>query len=313
LGPETARNQARRVAEGFVARYLSGDSVLDIGYRGGLAEAEPVTETAIGIERDYPGYDGRTLPFADGSQDAVFASHMLQRVDDYRGALAEWYRVLKIGGYLVLAVPHQQLYERKAALPSRFNGDHKRFYTPCSLLGEMDEALPLGGYRIRSLRDIDTDFSYDVAPERNPVGCYEIELGIETIRLPVYADRLKAPPVADKMIDFFVDLVTDLARAESSEAQGWTAETMRLLLSLPLPPYQRIRLLFPADVDTDAVRAVLRRLVQNAPFDEAFYLAKYADIRAAVQAGKLTNGKFHFVNDGYFHNRMSQPVFPLFD
>jgi SAM-dependent methyltransferase len=318
LGPETARNQPRRLAEGFIERYLSGNAVLDIGYRGGLADAEPITEKAIGIELDYPGYDGLRLPFPDASQDAVFASHTLEHIEDYASALADWYRVLRIGGYLVIAVPHQQLYERKAALPSRFNGDHKRFYTPVSLLQEIEEALPLGGYRIRSLRDIDDGFSYEMPPERNPVGGYEIELVVEKIEIPFYADRLQPPVVAEKLVDFFAGLVGDVARAQVETAQGgapapWMAETMRVLLSLPLPPYQRLRLYLPEDVELDAVKAVLRRLVENAPFDEAFYLAKYKDISAAVAAGKLKSGKTHFISNGYFHNRMAQPVFPLFD
>ena len=58
---------------------------------------------------------------------------------------------------------------------------------------------------------------------------------------------------------------------------------------------------------------MLRPLVDNAPFDEAFYLAKYGDINAAVKSGKLKSGKAHFVRQGYFNNRSSEPVFPLFD
>jgi SAM-dependent methyltransferase len=276
-----------------------------------MAGAEPVTEKAIGIELDYPGYDGLNLPFENGSQDAVFASHTLEHIEDYRSALSDWYRVLRIGGYLVIAVPHQQLYERKAMLPSRFNGDHKRFYTPCSLLREMEESWPLGGYRIRSLRDIDDGFSYDMPPERNPIGSYEIELVAEKIAIPSYAERLRPNAVAERTVAFFAGLVSDVARAQDNATA--TVDAMRLLLSLPVPPFQRLRALFPKDVEIAALKAVLRRLVENAPFDEAFYLAKYRDINAAVAAGKLASGKTHFVNQGYFNNRSSQPAFPLFD
>ncbi len=313
LGPETARNQARRAAEGFIERYLSGDHVLDIGFRGGLADAEPVTEKAIGIELDYPGYDGMRLPFAQGSQDAVFASHTLEHIEDYKLAIAEWFRVLKLGGYLVIAVPHQYLYERKSALPSRFNGDHKRFYTPASLLREVEEALPVGGYRIRSLRDIDDGFNYDLPPDRNPVGGYEIELVVQKIQAPSYAADLRPKPVAEKAVAFYAGLVVDLVRAAGDPAAGWKSEAMRLLSSLPMPPFQRLRALFPADLDMEAARAVLRSLLETAPFDEAFYLSRYKDISAAVKDGKLKSGKIHFINNGYFHNRMSQPMPSLFD
>jgi SAM-dependent methyltransferase len=313
LGPETARNQARRMAEGFYQRYLSGDAVLDIGFRGGVPDAEPITAKAVGVELDYPGYDGIRLPFPDQSQDAVFASHTLEHIVDWRAVLADWYRVLKIGGYLVVAVPHQFLYERKANLPSRFNGDHKRFYTPASLMAQIEEALPLAGWRLRSLRDVDEGFSYDVPPEQSPVGCYEIEMVVQRIAIPSYAGRLVAVPAADRIIEVFAEVVTRLARGCGEEGQGRSAEEMQLLLSLPLPPFQRLRPLIPHDVPMEAIRAVLRPLIENAPFDEEFYVLKYKDIKDAVAAGRAASGRVHYVHDGYFNNRMSQPDSTVFD
>jgi predicted SAM-dependent methyltransferase len=53
------------------------------------------------------------LPFPDASQDTVFASHVLEHIEDWAASLVDWYRVLKIGGYMVIAVPHRDLYERK--------------------------------------------------------------------------------------------------------------------------------------------------------------------------------------------------------
>src|SRR5690348_11332529 len=91
LGPEASRNWPRRWREGFIEKYLSGRAVLDIGYRGAFADAEPITDRAIGVDFDYPGYDGKTLPFANASQDAVFASHVLEHIDDWAGVLADWY------------------------------------------------------------------------------------------------------------------------------------------------------------------------------------------------------------------------------
>lgn len=313
LGPEASRNLARRLAEGFVDRYLSGDAVLDIGYRGGRQDAEAITPNAIGVELDYPGYDGVTLPFANGSQDAVFASHTLEHVADYRGSLADWYRVLKIGGYLVIAVPHQHLYERKAALPSRFNGDHKRFYTPASLLAEVEASLPVSGYRIRCLRDIDEGFDYTQPPEQRPVGCYEIELVVEKIAIPAWAEKLRPNEAAERVVAFFAELVTNLARARGRGEKAAAEDIMRLLLALPLPPFQRMKGLFPTDVDLNDIKAVLRSLVENAPFDEDFYLARYPDIRNAVAAGQRKSGKAHFVDDGYFHNRIAQPAFTFYE
>ncbi len=186
IGPEVSKTFAARQESGFFARYLSGERVLDIGYRGGGVGAEPILPNAIGVDLDYPGYDGRTLPFADGSCDAVHASHCLEHIGDYVRALQEWHRVLKTGGYIVITVPHQYLYEKRARPPSRWNPDHKRFYTPSSLLAEIESALAPNSYRICSLRDNDRGYSYDIGPDRHAQGCYEIECILQKIAPPAW-------------------------------------------------------------------------------------------------------------------------------
>lgn len=209
LGPETAKNFERRVREGFFETYLKGTAILDIGYRGSRADADPITDHAIGIDLDYPGYDGRRLPFPDESQDAVFASHVLEHIEDHSEALREWYRVLKVGGYLVIAVPHQDLYERKASPPSRFNQDHKRFYTPALLLTEIESALPVGGFRVRSLKDVDDGFDYSVPPNQHARGSYEIEVIVEKLSIPFYADDLRRE-VHSREINSYISMLEEL-------------------------------------------------------------------------------------------------------
>src|SRR5947209_7917968 len=100
IGPEAARSYQRRVDSGFFKKYLSGKNLLDIWYRGEDQTSVPIVEQAIGIDLDYPGYDGVHLPFPDGSQDTVFSSHSYEHIADYRVALREWNRVLKVGGFI---------------------------------------------------------------------------------------------------------------------------------------------------------------------------------------------------------------------
>ena len=126
------------------------------------------------------------LPFSDHSQDAVYSSHCLEHILDYRSALREWYRVLKIGGYLVIAVPHHFLYERRRQLPSHWNRDHKRFYTPGNLLREIEDALEPNTYRVRHLADNDFGFDYSIPPREGAVGCQEIELVLEKLKKPFW-------------------------------------------------------------------------------------------------------------------------------
>ena len=83
-------------------------------------------------------------------------------------------------------VPSQALYEKKLALPSRWNADHKRMYTPASLMASFETALAVNSYRLRHLRENEGDYDYAIPPESHAHGPYEIELVIEKIRPPTW-------------------------------------------------------------------------------------------------------------------------------
>ena len=163
LPAEIAKADKIRQENGFYEKYMSGKG-LDIGYRGyNFPDATPVLPNATGIELDFPGYDGKILPFEEFSQDFVFASHSLEHMEDHVTAIREWYRVIKIGGFLIICVPHQHLYERKKKMPS-IQPDHKRFYLPSILMGEIEEALEVNSYRLELLRDCDENYDYEREP-----------------------------------------------------------------------------------------------------------------------------------------------------
>ena len=184
VGGEASKTFDQRIESGFWRRFMNGPKVLDIGFRGYLSGILPILEGAIGVDVDYPGYDGKRLPFEDDSQDAVFSSHCLEHISDYVSAIQEWHRVIKIGGHVITAVPSAALYERKGRPPSRWNDDHKRFYSPASLLAEFESALAPNSYRVRFLEENDRNYRYDDGPEIHPFGSYEIVLVIEKIRMP---------------------------------------------------------------------------------------------------------------------------------
>jgi SAM-dependent methyltransferase len=186
---EVGKSFALRLTNGFFQRFLSGPVILDIGFRGASKEAAPILPHAKGIDLDYPGYDGVSLPFTENSVDTVFASHVLEHVPDAQVAILDWFRVLKLGGYLVCIVPHQYLYERKQDLPSRWSSEHLHFYTPASLIKQFESALIPNTYRVRHLMDNDLGYDYQVSLDRHPYGCYEIELVIEKITAPTWRWR----------------------------------------------------------------------------------------------------------------------------
>jgi SAM-dependent methyltransferase len=178
---ESLKSYKERLASGFFRRFMSGRLVLDIGYRGYEPESRPVLRHAIGIDTGYPGYDGIRLPFDDGTVDTVYSSHLLEHIAEPCESIREWYRVVRVGGYIVTIVPHQYLYEKKLAPPSRFNRDHKRFYTPGRLMVEFEDALSPNSFRVRHLADNDRGHDYRIPAESHSNWCYEIELVIEKI------------------------------------------------------------------------------------------------------------------------------------
>jgi SAM-dependent methyltransferase len=184
VGTESGKSYPAKIADGFIDRYLSGPAVMEVGYRGYDHETVPIVPQAVGVDVGYPGYDGKSFPFSDKSLDAIYSSHCYEHIPDYREVLRDWYRLLKVGGFLIIVVPHQHLFERKRQMPSRWNPDHKRFYTPRSLLGEIEHALDENSYRIRHLVENDAGFDYRPTPREASSGCYEIELVLERIAQP---------------------------------------------------------------------------------------------------------------------------------
>ena len=165
---------------------MGGAGVLDIGFKGyfGDRTVVPILEGAVGVDLEYPGYDGHTLPFEDGSQDGVYSSHCLEHIPHPIQTIQDWYRVVREGGHIVTVVPHAYLYERRRRPPSRWNPDHQRFYTPTSLLSEFEAALAPNSYRVRYLEENDRGYSYGSDVSAHPSGCYEITLVVQKIAGP---------------------------------------------------------------------------------------------------------------------------------
>lgn len=64
-----------------------------------------------------------STPFEDGTLDWIFSSHTLEHLDEPALALDAWMRALKVGGYLILYLPHKDLYPRIGQHGA--NPDHK--------------------------------------------------------------------------------------------------------------------------------------------------------------------------------------------
>lgn len=109
-------NESKKIRWEIVP-YTRGEG-LDIGCGG-----EKAFPHMVGVDNGHHQQFGYTIKpdmlvkdatvldkVASQSYDFVFSSHLLEHIEDHKAALKEWWRVIKPGGYLVLYLPHRDLY-----------------------------------------------------------------------------------------------------------------------------------------------------------------------------------------------------------
>jgi ADP-heptose:LPS heptosyltransferase/predicted SAM-dependent methyltransferase len=79
--------------------------------------------------------------FADGSFDCAFSSHTLEHIEDHEATLAEWWRLVKVGGTLIVYLPHADHYPR-IGQPGA-NPDHKHDFVPEDIVRAMERVADL--------------------------------------------------------------------------------------------------------------------------------------------------------------------------
>jgi SAM-dependent methyltransferase len=305
----------RQTRDELIQPYLTGGNVLDIGFRGGNPNAKPVTGKAIGVDLDYPGYDGTHLPFDDQSQDAIHASHVLEHIPNYREVLADWHRVTKVNGHLIIIVPHWHLYERRPDLPSRWNGSHQRFYTPASLLSEIENSLAANSYRVRLLLDNDRGYDYSEPADNGPRGGHEILLVLQKIARPDWSNQLFYSPAMQSIVDRMDALIYQAVSANLREPNQPAALLAFLQKITYFTPWARLRQRFVFEgapelggerVNEKDLRAAVSPLLACVEIDEAVY-SRHRDLSEALAKGTLTLEKLasHWRNGGYFAGRVS--------
>jgi len=128
---ECSKSIQRRLADSnFLSRYFVGKGI-DIGGKPDplilYKEMFPLIE---GVKTwDWEDGDAQFLTGVDdGSLDFVHSSHCLEHLVEPAEGLYNWFRVVREGGYLVITVPDEDLYEQ-GVFPSTFNRDHKWTFT----------------------------------------------------------------------------------------------------------------------------------------------------------------------------------------
>lgn len=128
---ECSKSIARRQSDpNFLNRYFSGDGI-DIGGAPDPLSLYRELFPRMGSVRIWDLADG-DAELMEGVGDATFdfvhSSHCLEHLNDPARGLENWFRILKPGGYLIVTVPDEDLYEQ-GVFPSSFNSDHKWTFT----------------------------------------------------------------------------------------------------------------------------------------------------------------------------------------
>lgn len=148
--PEVPRDFA---GEGNKIKWRAAPYVQGLGLDIGCGPWK-VFPHAIGLDgQAYPSMDNkgpnlvmdcRDLSlFADGFFDWIFSSHFLEHVEDPLAVLRSWWKKLKVGGVLILYLPHKDFYPN-IGQPGA-NKDHKHDFLPAQIVGYMKQ---VGGWAL---------------------------------------------------------------------------------------------------------------------------------------------------------------------
>lgn len=128
---ELSKSIARRQRDpNFITRYFIGSGI-DIGGAPDplflYLELFPlITDLKVWDLSDGDAQFMKTQP--DESLDFVVSSHCLEHLNDPVEGIKNWFRIIKPGGYLIVTVPEEDLYEQ-GTWPSTKNLDHKFTFT----------------------------------------------------------------------------------------------------------------------------------------------------------------------------------------
>lgn len=175
---ETWKAHERRLREGWYEKYAPAEKPgIDIG-----SQYDALTHTFRRWDIAFGDGDAEYMEgIPDESFFTVYASHILEHINNPKQALRNWWRILKPGGHLIIMVPHRDLYEKRKTLPSQWNGEHKWFWlpeeseSPCtiSLKDLLNTVLSDG--KLVSLQVLNEGYDYSLPVNAHPVGEFSIE------------------------------------------------------------------------------------------------------------------------------------------
>lgn len=137
--------------------------------------------------------------FGSQSMDFVYSSHTLEHILDYKSALKEWWRIVKVKGYLILYLPHKDLYPNMGENGS--NPDHKHDFVNQDII---DAMMEVSGWDLieNQVRDEDEEYSmlliFQKRGDKRHTCPYEDEKPAKTacvVRYGAFGDLMQASSV----------------------------------------------------------------------------------------------------------------------
>lgn len=170
---QTSGSHLWRSETEFINNFLKTKENMLNGLDVGCSNKKKVNY-AVGIDQDRNGgktpeivWDGtKELPFRDGTLDFICASHCIEHIKDPVQAIHDWGDKLRVGGLLLLIVPHKKFIPN-IGTP---DGDptHVADYLPSDFLDNVLNKLPEKGdkWKCLSFDKINNSWSFDVFLEK---------------------------------------------------------------------------------------------------------------------------------------------------
>lgn len=95
--------------------------------------------------------------FATSQMDFVYSSHLLEHMEDPEKTLKEWWRVVRDGGYMILYLPHDELYPKVGEEGA--NRDHKHNLNEGKIIDWM-KGIGNWDLEVCEKRDQDDEYSF---------------------------------------------------------------------------------------------------------------------------------------------------------
>ncbi len=188
---ECSKSVPRRLADSnFLRRYFVGKGV-DIGGKPDPLSLYTGLFDRMSEVRVWDLEDGDAQYMSgvpDGHFDFVHSSHCLEHLVDPSVGLKNWLRVTRPGGYVVVTVPDEDLYEQ-GVFPSTFNRDHKWTFAVCKHASWSERSLNV------------VDLVRELGPTAELVRLEQLSSGYR-FDLPRYDQSVS--PVAEFSIEFVV-------------------------------------------------------------------------------------------------------------